>query len=124
MPSVFDARKVDRECACSFGGKLYLIHAFLDPAHELGEEAGDNMHSIESLREIRAQEYFLFGGVPAQAEPMYSAGAYLLHAAIRLTRHAGEAVPAARPEPIGECIAVANFNLATREITVIPNPPK
>lgn len=63
-------------------------------------------------------EYFLFGGVPAQPEPMYAPGAYLLHAAIRHTRRAGDDASVTRPESNGEVTAVVKFNLATREITV------
>ena len=53
------------------------------------------MHSRESLREMRAQEHFLFGGVPAQPEPMYAAGSYRLFAEIRHTRRSGGPDPSA-----------------------------
>jgi hypothetical protein len=76
------------------------------------------MHTIESLRQIRALEYFLFDGVPAQPEPMYSRGAYRHHGAIRLTRRVSDTIPAKKDQPSGEIIAIAKFNLATRRITI------
>ena len=58
------------------------------------------MHSLQSLREIRAMEYFLYGG---------------------LTKEEFYASPKPLPstqQATGEVVAVARFNLLTREITV------
>lgn len=45
------------------------------------------MQNEDRLRDIRALDYFLFGGVPAVPDPMYSRGDYYTHqAAIRHTR--------------------------------------
>ena len=60
------------------------------------------MHSIQSLREIRAMEFFLYGG---------------------LSKDEFYARPRSLPKPPqndGEVVAVARYNLATREITIEP----
>lgn len=76
------------------------------------------MHGIESLREIRWMDYFLFGGVPAQPEPMYCLGSYRYSAAVRHTRKTGDRIPARRHQSEGEVVAIIKYNLATRKVTV------
>ncbi len=77
------------------------------------------MHGNDTLKDIRALEYFLFGGVPAQPEPMYSRGEYYLHAAIRQTRYPGEAETATKVKIGGEVTGIAKFNVTTKEITIL-----
>ena len=60
------------------------------------------MHSLESLREIREMEFFLFGGL--SREEFYS--------------HPHPYTPPVKPR--GKVVAVARYNFKTREITVTP----
>lgn len=76
------------------------------------------MHDNETLSEIRALEYLLFGGVPAQPEPMFSAGEYSYHADVMHTRNVGEQVTV-KSSRQGRIIGVLRYNLSTREMTMI-----
>jgi len=63
------------------------------------------MHSLESLREIRAMEYFLYGGV--SREDFYA-----------------DHMPEPQPLQTGKVFAIAKYNLATRKITVTRVSPE
>jgi hypothetical protein len=75
------------------------------------------MHDNITLREIRALEYMLFGGVPAHPEPMYSAGEYRYHGDIMHTRNVGEQA-LSRHSRQGRVIGVLRYNLTTREMVM------
>jgi hypothetical protein len=66
------------------------------------------MHSIQSLRDIRAMEFFLYGGLSKQE--FYNQ-----------LRQFPRPVPDARE---GEVLAVLRYDLATREISVSRTSPE
>lgn len=82
------------------------------------------MQTPERLRDIRALEYLLFGGVPAVPDPMYSRGDYYPHTAIRHTRYSSKILEDEENDMSATIMGSVEYDLETGNIVSYDRLPK
>ena len=75
------------------------------------------MCSVERLKEIRAVEFFLFGGIPEAPESMFERDSHH-HAEVRQTRRGLATAPEAFHSDSGITVAVIEVDYATGDVVL------